>query len=239
MLALALFLFASAFAQSPNPESEPPPAELDEARKLYSLATQWYEEGQYERAVEAFQKAYAMTEAPEILFNIANAQERGGLLREALETLERYRLYAPDSEQTTIRRRVLAIEERLERASPPEPIEVPNLPPSEPEPAIVTPSEPEFEPTRRRPRWGLVAAGASTAAISGGVAIGSFQTSRTAIASGDPSSYAVSRTVNNVALVGVGAGVALAAIGFVVPRPADSTWNIGMGPAGAELMVRF
>ncbi|MEO0603555.1 MAG: tetratricopeptide repeat protein, partial [Myxococcota bacterium] len=217
-------------AQDPPPPAEPAPEtpdDLAEARRLYSRGEQWYEEGQYDLAIEAFEKAYAISEAPAILFNIANAQERGGLLQEAIDTLERYRLDAPDSEIPTIRRRILSLESRIQSQT--------TQPPPMPEPEVVTPSpapptappvvppSPEADLVPRRPRWGLVAAGATTAAVFGGVAVGTFAASRTAIDQNDRDGYATLRTGNNLALVGVGGGVLLASAGLVLSQPAEST----------------
>lgn len=218
--------------------AEPTEDELDRARRLHQVGTQWYEEGQYERAVDAFQQAYALTGAPAFLYNIANAQERGGLLRDAIETLERYRLDAPPEELPAVQRRILSIERRIVSAQP---TPLPDLdaarPPPAPEaPPVVTQAP---ERVRRRPRWGLVAAGTSTAVVLGGVAAGSFATSRDALEAGDASSYAVSRTVNNGSLAVAGGGVAIAVLGLVLPKPVDTDVSLTWAPGGAGFGMRF
>ena len=83
------------------------------ARELYDNGAILYEEGRYEDAIEAWLEAYRISERSLLLFNIANAQERVGLWREALETLNRYRAFAPAGERDVLDRRMANIERRV------------------------------------------------------------------------------------------------------------------------------
>lgn len=53
------------------------PAEED-ARKLYQDATSHYDLAEYDQAIEAFRRAYLLTHAPELLYNIAQSYRLKG-----------------------------------------------------------------------------------------------------------------------------------------------------------------
>ncbi len=104
-LLLILCLFASSLAQAGDDDSR--------ARELYENGAILYEEGRYEDAIEAWQEAYRISKKPLLLFNIANAQERVGAWRDALESLNRYRAFAPADERDVLDRRMKNIERRV------------------------------------------------------------------------------------------------------------------------------
>ena len=79
-------------------------------------------EGRYEDALAAWTEAYALSQRPLILFNMANAYERNGQLEKAVAVLNRYRAYAQPDEQEVILRRIKNMEQRLAQAQP-QPIE--------------------------------------------------------------------------------------------------------------------
>ncbi len=83
------------------------------ARELWENGAILYSEGRYEDAILAWDEAYRLSERPLILTNIANAQERLGLWRDALETLNRYRAFAPAQEREALDRRISNLERRL------------------------------------------------------------------------------------------------------------------------------
>ena len=83
------------------------------ARQLYDNGAILYDEGRYEDAIVAWQEAWVLSERPLLLYNIANAQERLGLWRDALETLNRYRAFARPEERERLDRRINNLERRL------------------------------------------------------------------------------------------------------------------------------
>jgi len=95
------------------------------AREFYENGALLYEEGRYADAIVAWEEAYKMSERPLLLYNIANAQERLGQWRAALETLNRYRVYAPAEERDRLDRRIANLERRLEEQAAPQPAVVP------------------------------------------------------------------------------------------------------------------
>ena len=84
------------------------------ARELYENGVILYDEGRYGDAVVAWEEAYRLSPGRHVLlFNIANALERDGQYGRALETLNRYRAYAPASERDTLDRRIRNLEQRI------------------------------------------------------------------------------------------------------------------------------
>jgi tetratricopeptide (TPR) repeat protein len=108
--ALSLILALLAFA---GPALAQGTVEERRARELYDNGAILYEEGRYEDAIQAWEEAYRISKRPLLLFNIANAQERIGQYRLALDSLNRYRAFAPADERDVLDRRMRNIERRL------------------------------------------------------------------------------------------------------------------------------
>lgn len=102
-----------------------PDANQERAKELYQNGSLLYEEGRYEDAIVAFQEAYRLSEQPKLLYNIAQAQERLGRYQEALDTLSRYRAYAPAEEREALDRRIRNLERRLEEQGGAAPVTTP------------------------------------------------------------------------------------------------------------------
>jgi len=101
----AVLLFgAGASAQDLRPEDR------ETARGHFDRGTLAFERGDYGEAAAEFRAAYALTEHPDLLYNIYTAQERNGQLEEAAEALEGYlRDGSPEDDRRA------ALELRLER----------------------------------------------------------------------------------------------------------------------------
>lgn len=85
------------------------------AKELYRNGERLYEEGLYEDAILAWERAYDLSKRPLLLYNMANALERIGRWEEALQRINQYRALAPEAERETLNRRMQAIERRLEK----------------------------------------------------------------------------------------------------------------------------
>ena len=140
-------LTAPAFAQD---------ARQERARELYQNGAILYEEGRYDDAIAAWQEAYRLSEKPELLFNIANAQERSGHYEDALDTLSRYRAYAAADEREALDRRIRNLERRAEEAAAAAPTTAAPTttpPPTAPPPVTPTPQpQPQPLPSASGPR---------------------------------------------------------------------------------------
>jgi tetratricopeptide (TPR) repeat protein len=145
-LAAVFLLFAS-----PG-HAEPQSSNDKEARKLFFQGDRMYEEGKYEEAVEAFEKAYQLSRRPELLFNLANAYERLGQYEEALRALRDYAPAAPKDDRERIAARLKTLEERAEeRRSRAEKEKAVATPAPAPAPAETKPSEPAPEEPASKP----------------------------------------------------------------------------------------
>ncbi len=83
------------------------------ARLLFDNGAVLYEEGRYEDAIAAWERAYELSPRPLLVFNIANAHERAGHWYEAHEALNRYRAFAPVDERPILERRIRNLENRI------------------------------------------------------------------------------------------------------------------------------
>ncbi|MBX2796770.1 MAG: tetratricopeptide repeat protein [Myxococcales bacterium] len=212
-MGLALvWMVATAWGQSPgDPANAPDQTEpADEAKRLYGVGTQMYAEGRYALAIEAFQRAFDLTGHADLLFNIANAQERMGDLKGAIDTLDRYRLEAPEGEQLALRRRLQALEDRvvaMEQTAAPQPR------------PLTTEPAPTMSENRRRPRVGWTVGGLGAAVGFGAMALAFDNASSRAVDEYDRPSYARWRAANNTSLALAGVGLAAASAGLVFQVP--------------------
>lgn len=112
LLGLALVLAFAPCAARAQHRADP---RERQARALFEQGEAAYEEGRYDEAIAAFEQAYGLSARPLLLYNIANAKERLGLLSEALENLRNYLEDAPDDERPIIERRIRGLEDRVTR----------------------------------------------------------------------------------------------------------------------------
>ena len=172
----------------------------EQAKVLYQNGQQLYEEGLYEEAILAFEEAWTLSKRPALLYNIANAQERLGKLQDAVDTLNKYRVYAALEERETIERRLRALERRLSE-----------------ERAVVPPPAPTPAPSSRRgPGAPLIGTGVGAALVGGVVAGVTYGMSRSDVTQGDQAGYERLRPWNNVGLGLAAAGAVVALTGGVL-----------------------
>ena len=161
---------APAWAQSSDDEL---------GRRHFESGVAYLQESDYENALKAFDKAYALSKRPAILLNIATVHERRGDSKAAIEALKRYLEVAPEGEEAqSVKNRITNLEKRLEAAPPPAATPTPTPAPASPAPpptATTPPPAPstpppspaaEHQPPNRIPAYialsigGLSAAGA-------------------------------------------------------------------------------
>jgi tetratricopeptide (TPR) repeat protein len=110
MLGLLLLCAPSAYAQG---------ADSERAKELYSNGKRLFEEERYGEALIAWQASHDMSGRPLLLFNIALAQEKLGEISAAIETLYKYRVYAPAEEQDMLVAKIAELQAMV--AETPEP----------------------------------------------------------------------------------------------------------------------
>jgi tetratricopeptide (TPR) repeat protein len=144
LLALALLLLPSLA------RADEPPEAIEEARDQYARAQAFYERGQYDAALNAFEHAYATLQLPSLLADIAACQEKLGQDAAAVSTLRRYLKSDAVKDRPLVEWRLGELEARLH----PTPAPTPPRPPA--------PSD----ETRLRPlRRAVIASGVTTAAL--------------------------------------------------------------------------
>jgi hypothetical protein len=143
MLLCALWLLGSqpGLAQSPSGDSDA------RARHLYRNGELLYAEGLYSDAIAAWESAYELSDRPLLLYNMANAQERLGRWEDALQSLNRYRAFAPLEERDVLTRRIANIERNIDARRVQKP--VPQVDPIVPE--RVAPAVRRRPPVRAEP----------------------------------------------------------------------------------------
>jgi len=136
------------------------------ARLLFDNGAVLYEEGRYEDAIAAWERAYALSPRPLLIFNIANAHERAGHWYEAHEALNRYRAFAPIDERPILERRIRNLENRIAEEERRRVVTPASPPPEEP----VAEREPASPAPKARP-WRMGPVPISLYAVGGASAI--------------------------------------------------------------------
>jgi tetratricopeptide (TPR) repeat protein len=201
----------------------------DLARRHFDSGVAYLEESDYDNALKAFQKAYDLSQRPEILLNLATVHERKSDLPSALAALRSYLEAAPQGEHgPTVQLRIQNLEKRLQEqeasaasrpapAAPPAPTEKPPAvaPASEPAGKNPSPAEPNRMPAFISLGVGGVLAGASLA--TGLIANAKYDDAKASCGrrcsdaqlSGSRAFAMTSTVLTGAAVLGVGLGVAL------------------------------
>ena len=140
-LPLVLVLAGAAAHAQPAPDPDP----VAQAKQLYADGKRFYDIGDYPEAIASWKHAYVLSNAPMLLFNIAQAYRLSGDCKKALEMYANYERVDPnppnreDLEQAKTR-----CDREPTRANPPDgtppgatPIAA--TPASAPPPAVITP----------------------------------------------------------------------------------------------------
>jgi tetratricopeptide (TPR) repeat protein len=170
---LAAWLFAllvwapHATAQPGGDKSRPPDSAADDARarELFRRGDRLYDEGDYEGALRAFEKAYELSQRPALLFNLANTYERLGRYEDALKALQKF---LPDAgtREVVVKKRIANLEERISELSKVDAKEDPAPAPA-PEPDQAP--EPQAEPAGDVPILGYVLLGVGAVGLGLGI----------------------------------------------------------------------
>jgi tetratricopeptide (TPR) repeat protein len=118
-LLLVLLMAASAHGQATKPAAAPH-AEIDdkEARDLFRLGKQAFDEGRFERALKYFTDAYELSHRAALLSNIGTVLDRLRRDQEALDAYKGYLLQVPDApNRSQIEERVRIIDGALQKAA--------------------------------------------------------------------------------------------------------------------------
>ena len=119
----------------------------EEARSLYQAGAIAFDQGRFENALEHFQRAYALSKRPQLLFNIGVVQDRLRHDEQALQAFEQYMQQVPDgAEAAHVRARIAVLRKTLaERAA------AGQAPPGDGAPASTTPQQLEPDAAQAAP----------------------------------------------------------------------------------------
>jgi hypothetical protein len=247
--ALVLALSAPTWAQSSDDEL---------GRRHFESGVAYLQESDYENALKAFEKAYALSKRPAILLNIATVHERRGDSKSAIEALKRFLETAPDGDEAqSVRNRIANLEKRLEAEPPATAPTAPAPAPTAPGPATTAPAPAPSTPPpsaaaessapNRIPAYialsigGLSVAGAVLTGILAQSEYNNAEEECSPRCSDDQLStgrtMALTSTVlTGVAVVGIGVGAALLFTSASEPEPVPAAGIprvfVGVGPRG-------
>lgn len=103
-----LLLMAAGVHAQPKPDEKAPAAVDDkEARDLFRLGKQAFDEGRYERALKYFKDAYDLSGRAQLQFNIGTVLDRLRRDREAIDAYKSYLAKTPDAANREV------VEERI------------------------------------------------------------------------------------------------------------------------------
>lgn len=162
---LVVLVFSRDLRAEPPPATTSPSASEAEARELYETGARLYDLGEYDQAIDRFQRAYLIASAPGLLLNIAQAQRLKGACGAAAAAYRRYLEKVPDSpHRAEIKGRITAMEACANASSA-------GATPAAPEPTTAGPPPPvkdDASASSTRVPWttvGWVGVGVATAGV--------------------------------------------------------------------------
>lgn len=136
---------------------------LEEAKKHFKQAKEFYSKGEFIKAAAAFMIAYSKSNEPATLFNAARAYQHAGMFEQAIPLFEEYltRSDATEDGKKDARKYIEDMKAELEKRKNPPPPDPPKVTlPLAPTPT--TPEPPPPAPTKILP-WVLIGAGSLVA----------------------------------------------------------------------------
>ena len=148
---LCVLLLTAAGAEAQAAPGTTPPATVDdqEARDLFRLGKQAFDEGRYERALKYFKDAYDLSGRAQLQFNIGTVLDRLRRDREAVHAYKSYLSQTPDAtNRAVVEERIRLLEEAMGKSETPA---APALVPTGPQPTAPTPVSADPQPSAARP----------------------------------------------------------------------------------------
>jgi tetratricopeptide (TPR) repeat protein len=116
---MVLLLAAGASAQAASPKTHGITTDDQEARDLFRLGKQAFDEGRLERALKYFKDSYELSHRPALLSSIGSTLDRLRRDQEALEAYQHYLEQVPDApNRALIEERVRIISAAMEKPNP-------------------------------------------------------------------------------------------------------------------------
>lgn len=253
---LALSGAARATTAYPPCSRTPTSADVEGAKGAHRAATQFFERGEYERAVQYWKDAYQFDcTRPAILLNIANAWEKAGTTSEAVFALEAYVERAQGVDLSAVKTRLEALRATLVDTPPPPAVEEPS-PQAAPPPATdaLQPAQSGAPPYGLLP-WITVGAGGA-AVLAGAVLLPLGIAKRSAancsdeavegeFSCDDPDGAQLGQTLANAGGIVLAAGAVVAVAGLVwelqfnLDEPNGTSATLQLSPESVLFSGRF
>lgn len=175
VISVCASLQASGQVTFPACTREPTESDIDGAKGAHAAAKQYFEKADYDKAIQYWRDAYNFDcTKPRLLQNIANAYEKKGDVRAAIDVLKIYLDRDPGAQDAiTVRQKIHNLENSLAAVPdggppPPPDADVPVVADAGVDAAVVTPPPDAGSSTTNLWPWG-VAGGGLAVAIAGGV----------------------------------------------------------------------
>lgn len=226
---------------------------MDEARGAFDAGQAAYRAGRFPEALSYFERAYELTEEPDLLYNIATVHDRLRHDREALDAYRAYLAARPAADdRANLEARIEVLEAALAAAEAAPPVEME----PEAEPEVEPPVEPVVEPEPPPPPaptdagpgpWILVGVGAAVA-VAGGVLLGLTVSDLDTVQSAEGVPFSDIRDAydrvpifSTAGFVGIGVGVALlgAGVGWAIAGGGNDSTQVTLTPTGVGMRGRF
>jgi tetratricopeptide (TPR) repeat protein len=206
----------------------------EKAKKLAKSGASAYDAGSYEKALKAFQEAYALNPEPKYLPPIGQCYEHLNQNQEAFDAYSKF-LAAAEADHP-LRAEVQKRQETLQAKLPKQPAEV--TPPKE-----ETPTKPDAVPSKGKGPTFLLIGAASSGALSVAAGVFSLLPNNGALADAEKlqtraQNQARAALVSDILLIAaVGAGVS----GFVLSKKAkkNETAQLTLSPAGVAFSFSY
>ncbi len=237
-------LWLTALTVEAQPEAE---SRDREARGLFDAGREAYGAGEFERALEYFQRAHELSGHPELLFNVAQAAERSRQDAIAIDAYTRFIEAMPDSPSRSVAENRLEFLRRQAATDEPATDATTDTPADEPAVDPVAPPDERSRETSDRAEtdapllpWILIGGGGALA-VTGGVFLVLGESSRASVedapqgsrwsdVSGDYDTAAPFGTIGTIGLItgvlAAGAGVAV----WIASSSAEAETQVGIGP---------
>lgn len=173
LLLICVVARAHAAPAAPDPNKE--------ARDHYEKGLSHYNLGEFSDAIDEFKRAYEISKAPRLLFNLAQAQRLNKDYEQALYSYTTYLRLMPDApnrvdvaariaEMSRLLKEEREHTEKEEPPKPPPPTETPPPPVVTPPPVVVAPPPPPPPPPKRTLLWAGIGVAAGGVALLGAAA---------------------------------------------------------------------
>ncbi len=228
----------------------------DLARTHFESGAAYLEESDYDNALQAFQKSYALSKRPEILLNIATVHERKADLPAAVAALQQFLSVAPANDEhiDATKLRIQNLEKRIADAPAPAPGPTTPAPVAAPPPAAPTPAPaPAAEPHRSRlPAYIVLGVGGLAvggALVTGIIAKGKYDDAKSSCSpacsdaelSSSRSLALTSTILTGVAVVAAGVGITLLLTSPAQPAQVSylPRLDVGAAPGAARAQASW